>query len=468
MIFLSDASGNYSMSLANERPHPLGGVLPFPDGRYFFVYTKNAIEIRDSLGKLTFSLTPDDGTTTITNMAPKGNWLAVTFANKESGSARIDAFQLDTGRRSALVPTQPLAIDGLAWLSSGRLVYSLAEGGWPGLGPDNLWFLNLNPATETPTGPPARRTRWADFQISQLSANADERKLYFLRSRFQQNIWIGALNAKASRLSGLRRFTNGESIDWPWTWTGDSKAVVFTSDRAGSRQEMGEIYKQSVDSESAEALTPRLGRCWVPRLSPDGNWLLYQQVGYNSTKTQVMRIPIAGGEPQQMLVSEGFLGVTCSRAPGGECAMVETDGKKTTVSLFDPIKGRGARLFRDNGALFAAISPDGKHFAYLVPEKPQKHIRITDLHGVTEAVLTVQGAEDLQFLDWSADSSGFFTSDMHRNETRLLHAERSGTSHILWRMPGLVSIWGVPSPDGRYLATYKGTSNGNAWVVENP
>ncbi len=231
---------------------------------------------------------------------------------------------------------------------------------------------------------------------------------------------------------------------------------------------MGEIYKQRVDKETAEALTPGVGRYWVPRVSSDGSWLLCQKMPDNNTKTQLMRIPIAGGEPQQILVSEGFLGVTCSRAPGGTCAIVETDGKTTTVSRFDPVKGRGALLFRDHGTLFAGISPDGKQFAYLMPETPQRHIRIANLHGVRERDMLVTGAANLQFLDWSPDSSGFFTSDIRRNETRLLHVDRSGASQILWTVPGVVSIWGVPSPDGRYLATYKGTSNGNVWEVENP
>ena len=181
-----------------------------------------------------------------------------------------------------------------------------------------------------------------------------------------------------------------------------------------------------------------------------------------------MRIPVAGGEPQQILVNDGLFDLTCTRLPGGVCAIVETDDKTTTVSLFDPIKGRGGRLYRDNSVHLDSISPDGKHFAYLVPEERERHIRITDLHGVAEAEITVKGVENLRFLDWSPDSSGFFTSDIRGNETRLLHVERSGASQILWTLPGQVVVWAVPSPDRRHLATYSQTSNSNAWMVENP
>lgn len=474
-VFLNDDNGNYSVSLANEKPHPLGQVVPFPDGRHVFVYTKGATEIRELHGKVVFSLTSAETTGWVLGMAPGANWLAVSFM-KPSGSAWIDAFQLDTGRRTTVVPPQPLNIagfTGLAWLSSDKLVYALGDdfGSNFFTVPVNLWLLTLNRRTGLPTGPPVRRTRWPDFHIGQLSATADGRSISFVRSSLQQSIWIGTLNGKGSRLTGLQRFTYGDSIDFPWTWTPDSKAMIFTSDRTAARQDMGGIYKQSVGSESAEALS-RVGRIWAVRMSPDGNWLIYTTPQGVSGKMQLMRIPIGGGEPQPILVSEGSLygtGVSCSHTVGGICAISEWDGNTTTVSVVDPIKGRGARLFREKGKAEANISPNGKHFAYLIAETPRRHIRITDLHGAIEADVTIAGANNLYNLDWSADSSGLFTSDLRGGETRLLHVERSGASQILWTLPESATAgYGISSPDGRFLATYRGTYNGNAWMVEEP
>jgi serine/threonine protein kinase len=470
-VFLNDDNGNYSVSLADPEQHPLGQTVPFPDGRHVFVYTKDATEVRDMHGKAVFSVRSDDSTGSILNMAPGPNWLAVSFMNP-SNSHWIEAFQLDTGRRTTLLPPQPLNITGVAWVSSDKLMYSLADefGGNFFTLPVNLWLLTVNQKTGLPTGPPVRRTRWPDFNISQLSATADGRSVSFVRSTLQQSIWIGALNAKGSRLSGLRRLTHDESIDFPWTWTPDSKAVLFTSDRMGVRQDIGGIYKQIVGTESAEVLS-QLGRIWNLRISPDGDWLIYLTPQGVSGKMQLMRIPIGGGEPQPLLVTKGIYGtgVTCSHIAGGICALSETDYKTTTVSAVDPIKGRGAVLFTLKGMTIANISPDGKHVAYLLPETPQRRIRITDLRGVVEADVTVTGADSLGNLDWSADGSGFFTSDERSNETRLLHVQRSGASQILWTLSGVViSVYGVPSPDGRYLATYRGTFSSNVWMVQEP
>jgi hypothetical protein len=53
----------------------------------------------------------------------------------------------------------------------------------------------------------------------------------------------------------------------------------------------------------------------------------------------------------------------------------------------------------------------------------------------------------------------------------LLHVGRDGVAQVLWTDPdlgGLNSPFAIPSPDGRYLATFKSTLENNAWMVENP
>ncbi|MBV8808457.1 MAG: PD40 domain-containing protein [Acidobacteriaceae bacterium] len=301
-----------------------------------------------------------------------------------------------------------------------------------------------------------------------MSATADGRSLSFVRFTLQRSIWIGTLNRKAARLSGPQRLTYGDVVDSPWTWTRDGKAVVFTSNRGGSLQNMGGIYKQDIGTETAQALTAGPGSILIVRLSPDGNWLIYATTQGVSTKVQLMRIRIGGGEPQPILVSESFAGLSCSQIAGGTCAISESDGKTTTVSAVDPMKGPGAVLFRDKGATSADISPDGKHVAYVIPDTPCRRVRITDLHGRIEADVTVAGVENLNSLDWSADSAGFFMSDMRSNESRLIHVQRSGASQILWSVPWPTDLYGIPSPDGRYLATPRATYSSNVWMVQEP
>jgi Tol biopolymer transport system component len=159
----------------------------------------------------------------------------------------------------------------------------------------------------------------------------------------------------------------------------------------------------------------------------------------------------------------------CSHTPGGACILIELRGKTWVSSLLDPINGRGRKVLETTmDAGTPAISPDGKHIAFLLPGTPKNRIRIVDLHGATESEIRVLGAEDLETLDWSADGTAFFSGEVHPSGARLLHVQLNGASQVLWTQPARTELWGIPSPNGRHLATFKTKVSANVWMVENP
>jgi len=42
-----------------------------------------------------------------------------------------------------------------------------------------------------------------------------------------------------------------------------------------------------------------------------------------------------------------------------------------------------------------------------------------------------------------------------------------GKATVLWESKGLLNNFGVPSPDGRYLAIMVPTETNDAWLLEN-
>jgi hypothetical protein len=42
-----------------------------------------------------------------------------------------------------------------------------------------------------------------------------------------------------------------------------------------------------------------------------------------------------------------------------------------------------------------------------------------------------------------------------------------GKAYALWQQKSGTFTWGVPSPDGRYLAVFGAEFNGNMWMIEN-
>jgi Tol biopolymer transport system component len=328
-------------------------------------------------------------------------------------------------------------------------------------------MMDVNLSTGLPSGAAQRRTHWTDFRIQDLRSSADGGRLCFTRGNVESNVFVGDLQAHGNRLASPRQLTLEEAYDRPFDWTPDGRVLLLDSDRDGQRR----IYKQDIDKDTADLITSGSGYQFGPRISPDGRWLLYSwnDEKPGRSKIRLMRMPLAGGSAAEILAGDDAFGLTCSHSAGGACILIELRGKTWVSSLLDPINGRGRKVLETTmDAGTPAISPDGKHIAFLLPGTPKNRIRIVDLHGATESEIRVLGAEDLETLDWSADGTAFFSGEVHPSGARLLHVQLNGASQVLWTQPARTELWGIPSPNGRHLATFKTKVSANVWIVENP
>ena len=82
----------------------------------------------------------------------------------------------------------------------------------------------------------------------------------------------------------------------------------------------------------------------------------------------------------------------------------------------------------------------------------------------SDRVITVKGWPNSTSLNWSADGKGFYFSSDSPQGTTLLYADLKGNARVLWKGGG--AVWGVPSPDGRYLAIRADLANSNVWSLE--
>jgi hypothetical protein len=192
-----------------------------------------------------------------------------------------------------------------------------------------------------------------------------------------------------------------------------------------------------------------------------------------------MRIPASGGLPQLVLQMPKALNHDCARAPATLCVVLEEsqDDKHMVISAFDPLKGRGKILRtieKDAAAHYfgSALSPDGSTFAVAKSFEPEIRIRLLSLSGGSDREITVKGWSNLPWLAlyWSPDQKGFYCSSLSPRANTLLYVDLNGNARVLWRFNGSVggpgSFFGIPSPDGRYLAIVGGTSNSNVWMLE--
>jgi Tol biopolymer transport system component len=132
-----------------------------------------------------------------------------------------------------------------------------------------VWSVPLDTAGHI-TGPSVRLLATPD-EVSNLSATADGKRIAVTKDSENPDIYITELNSAGTRLSVPRRLTLDERRDLPFSWTPDSKAVLFTSDRDGTFH----IFKQEIDQTVPELLVGGNERAMGPRLAPDNATVLY-------------------------------------------------------------------------------------------------------------------------------------------------------------------------------------------------
>ena len=150
-------------------------------------------------------------------------------------------------------------------------------------------------------------------------------------------------------MNSPERLTVSESIDLVSAWTSDSKAVLFDSDRTGRRQ----IFRQRLDQDSAQALIQGKDDDSDAEFSPDGAWIFYWSAphgGANSSpaKTRLMRFPIAGGSPEEVLETtmDAPTDFHCPSSPGSSCVVSYWEQGQLIFNAVDPMRGRGDVIAR--------------------------------------------------------------------------------------------------------------------------
>lgn len=358
------------------------------------------------------------------------------------------------------------------WMPDGRFFVALGESP-PNESDTNLWELKVSKRTGEPSGKPQKITNWAGFSTLNFSASADGKRVSLLRASFQSHVFLGELKEGGTRLETPKLLTRDEHADLPFAWTADSRAVIFQSNRNGQV----DIFKQALDSESAELAAGGPGDKFSARVSSDGKWLLFgiaPREAAPGTIVRLMRARLAGGAAEPLTEARGLEYFACTKLPSKLCVMTErgTDQKRIVFTELDPEKGRGAvlaTLEADPAITYRyGLSPDGREMALVKARRTEGQIRLLPLKGGAEGQIKVKGWTDLNSLDWAPSGKGLYVTSQSPTGPTLLYIDRQGNVRPLWKQKGSFATWGwaIPSPDGRYLAILGEATNSNAWMIE--
>jgi Tol biopolymer transport system component len=292
------------------------------------------------------------------------------------------------------------------------------------------------------------------------SASSDGKRVVMTRATSHGDIFVARFDERHGRLLDTpRRLTTDERGSYPGAWTPDGETILFNLGQSGSQ----DIFMQRLTEESAEPLVVGPGNQVLPRMSSDGRWVLFQEpVGPEGSR--IMRVPLAGGRPEEVLAATGVVWPRC--AVRSRCVLFEQDRDRWIISSLDPVRGKGERLcslpFNTRGE---DLSPDGSAVALVLDDaRPANRIRIYSMQGAPQNDIVVEGASDLANLDWGRTGAGFFSSNQTRHGPELLFIRLDGTSRVLWSQQE-TPVAAIPSPDGTHLAIAGWTRQSNAWML---
>jgi serine/threonine protein kinase len=443
-------------------------AVPSPDGSHVLTYRPDGIWLQTAGGESIRRLYegPGGGVRQAA-WSPDGHLIAF-IAVKDGGvfPQHTVMVQEVSSRNTVLVDgPYPVGIVGVSWSGPDRIVYGKFEKP-PRERDANVWVARVDPRTGAPAGTPVQWTDWTGTSIVSISATPDGRSAAVVRSLDQTDVYIAELAADGTFMGEPRRLTFDERNDRPTAWTSDSTAVLFSSDRNGN----WDVFKQRIDSETAEPLATGPERQVGPRMPPGGNDALFistpPEIGENSIEGRIMRVPVGGGVPQRVAVLSDLATLNCSR---GGCVVEEFQGEDRVVFELDAAKGKGRELLRvprsmaHNGA---SLSPDGRLAAFNWG-RPSNRIRIFELGTTKQRDITVHGAAFLNSIDWAADGQGFYCgASTLSGQSTLLRVGMDGGTKTLWQQRSGRQVFGIPSPDGKHIALLGWTVDSNVWLMD--
>ena len=364
-----------------------------------------------------------------TNMAPRwspdGRRLAFVSANKDG--AQLYVRWMDSGRTAKLANLEQAPND-LAWSPDGKA----------------LALTMLCPEDAKPLGArlsPPEGAKWAEPLkiIDRVIYRADGEG--FLKPGYSHLFVVAADGGPPRQITFGKFDDNG-----PISFTRDSKAVLFATDRADTWErdpQEAEIYRVDVASGALTRLTHRVGPDLAPAPSPDGSKIAY--VGYDDSRRR-------GYENRRLFVMD---------VDGGESRPLTANLDRSTGAPHWSSDGRSLYFtYEDQGATkVGRVSLDGKVealFGGLGGETFDRPYTGGDASEARGVVAFTQGRSDRP-ADLAIWRAGKVTTLTHLNEA-LLADKRLGIVEplaVVSSHDGLpIGAWLVTPPNFDPAKTY--------------
>lgn len=275
-----------------------GGPIPgpiAPDGRSFVFVRRDSLFLRPL----------DGGETRVVGIgtdvhslawSSDGRWIAYVAGNSDfvlgglgMGNIAPSAIWVvaATGGTAVQVTDDQSLNVSPAWVSGEILTYVSSRGG----GRDVYQIPLTN--SGHPAGPPLRVT--AGLNAHGISLSADGARFAYSAFTETSNVWsVPVVTTGAVPVSQARPVTAGNQTIENFDVSPDGRWLVFDSNRGGTQQ----IYRVPVGGGEPEQLTNGATDVFSPAWSPDGREIAFH--GFRGGHREVFVMPAEGGEPVQV------------------------------------------------------------------------------------------------------------------------------------------------------------------------
>ncbi|MBS1842487.1 MAG: PD40 domain-containing protein [Acidobacteria bacterium] len=419
----------------------------------------------------------------------------IYFPNWNDEDVRVMTHVIGTRENQIVVKDRQLS-SGLAWLPDGRLFFTLAEMP-PAQGDSNVWALPMNLKTGTANGERVRITNGPDHKPV-MDASADGKKILFLRTNIQPAVYVAQIDAKTKNVGWPERLTLDDRKNLPYEWTPDGKSVLYISNREGKFH----IYRQAMGQGTAEVIETGADEPNILRLNPERAEILYTAMKQgdkaiekfphdaskdngmqaskdagNGTSTDVyriMRVPLTGGQPKQLLEWPEVNNFQCARMPSRECIFSSYANQALEFYEFDAATGKNSLMFKISDPEWQlynwTLSPDGTMLALAKKLRAQEEaeIQIMSLRGGSTRKIALKEWRSVRSIDWAADGKSIWTCASPREgEEMIVNVDLQGRVKQAVKEPSPYIGWAIPSQDGKRLAIWEASGASNVWMLED-
>jgi len=415
--------------------------------------------------RLAFALGQDDRVLAA-SWSPDETCIAYIRTDRTDIEGTLEIHDLQTNKSRVVLRDNSLIAGGiwispsLLWLPDGRILFGLINDRV-----SDLWALTLD-SRGYPVGNPTRMTNRGSSAWNP-SVSADGKRLVVLSGQRTSSILLANLDKTGTKFEQTTALTNDSWPSFPESWTPDSNELFYDSWRKRSS-----IYRRSLSSDTAKLFLGGSKNHAGAAVSPDGKWLLAFSGDWTSTKWQLVRVPIYGGNSEDVMEVVGPAIIRCATTGSRICILGEPINKLFVFSLIDPLRGRLRELDRRLDvperalAPMWSLSPDGSKIAAM--GKSDDTVSILDLQSNQVKVIHPNPSQSgLVFPSWSADGKRLFICSNSDSGVSLIEMDLTGVARVLRKNPIGVFTSPSASPDGKHLAYNYQTDKNNAVLFEH-